>query len=122
MERVLELALEIADSTARSDIECFANIVRITDGVSEYDLSQPQADDGNDDDVALAQVAAEYINLRGDALPYTLVRGDGVVWFEDKTMEKDAVRHCRVCNCTDDQACPGGCSWVGPDLCSACEE
>lgn len=29
-------------------------------------------------------------------------------------------RHCRVCSCTDLQACPGGCSWAGPDLCSSC--
>lgn len=27
---------------------------------------------------------------------------------------------CRKCGCTDDKACPGGCSWVEPDLCSAC--
>jgi len=29
-------------------------------------------------------------------------------------------RRCRVCGCTDANACPGGCSWVAPDLCSAC--
>lgn len=31
-----------------------------------------------------------------------------------------AVRACRVCGCTDFRACPGGCSWVEDDLCSAC--
>lgn len=31
-----------------------------------------------------------------------------------------AVRTCRRCGCTDDQACPGGCWWVSEDLCSAC--
>lgn len=34
----------------------------------------------------------------------------------------DGVRRCRVCGCTDDQACEGGCYWVEPDLCSACVE
>ena len=29
-------------------------------------------------------------------------------------------RSCRVCGCTEAQACPGGCHWVGRDLCSAC--
>jgi len=29
---------------------------------------------------------------------------------------------CRVCGCTEDNACPGGCSWVEPDLCSRCVE
>lgn len=27
---------------------------------------------------------------------------------------------CRVCGCTEDNACPGGCYWVEPDLCSQC--
>lgn len=31
-------------------------------------------------------------------------------------------RACVACGCTDDRACPGGCSWVSrsPPLCSAC--
>ncbi len=29
---------------------------------------------------------------------------------------------CRVCGCTDDNACEGGCYWVEPDLCSSCAE
>ena len=31
-------------------------------------------------------------------------------------------RKCRVCGCTQDHACPGGCYWVEEDLCSACAE
>jgi len=27
---------------------------------------------------------------------------------------------CRVCGCSEFNACPGGCSWVDKDLCSAC--
>lgn len=27
---------------------------------------------------------------------------------------------CRICGCTDERACPGGCWWVEPDFCSAC--
>jgi hypothetical protein len=30
------------------------------------------------------------------------------------------VRRCRVCGCSDDRACLGGCFWVEADLCSAC--
>lgn len=33
-----------------------------------------------------------------------------------------AVRSCRVCRCTDDHACAGGCWWVEADLCSSCRE
>ena len=32
------------------------------------------------------------------------------------------VRSCRVCGCTDNCACPGGCYWVEKDLCSNCKE
>lgn len=27
---------------------------------------------------------------------------------------------CRRCGCTEFSACPGGCVWVEPDLCSRC--
>jgi len=30
------------------------------------------------------------------------------------------VRRCRMCACTDDEACEGGCWWVADDLCSRC--
>ena len=29
---------------------------------------------------------------------------------------------CRDCGCTDEKACEGGCTWVEPDLCSACKQ
>lgn len=36
------------------------------------------------------------------------------------------VRECRLCGCTDDNACVGAdglpCHWVAADLCSACAE
>lgn len=31
-----------------------------------------------------------------------------------------SVAICRSCGCTDEAGCPEGCSWVEPDLCSAC--
>jgi hypothetical protein len=30
--------------------------------------------------------------------------------------------NCRQCGCWDEHACPGGCYWVEPGLCSACHE
>lgn len=27
---------------------------------------------------------------------------------------------CMFCGCTDENACPGGCSWVAPNVCSSC--
>lgn len=34
--------------------------------------------------------------------------------------EEASVPRCRICGCTDDHACYGGCYWVEPDLCSSC--
>lgn len=30
------------------------------------------------------------------------------------------LRFCHRCGCTDEHACPDGCTWAGPALCSAC--
>lgn len=37
-------------------------------------------------------------------------------------MAANAVRVCRVCHCTDDDACLGGCAWFDVDLCTTCAE
>lgn len=29
---------------------------------------------------------------------------------------------CRICHCTEDDACLGGCAWVEADLCTTCAE
>ncbi len=33
---------------------------------------------------------------------------------------EDGAQSCKVCGCTQNNACDGGCSWVRPDLCSSC--
>lgn len=35
-------------------------------------------------------------------------------------VEAEPVETCRVCGCTDERACPGGCYWAAPGLCSSC--
>jgi hypothetical protein len=45
--------------------------------------------------------------------------------LEQDTVDADPVPACRVCGCTEDQACEGGCHWVDDpqmgELCSRCE-
>ena len=31
-------------------------------------------------------------------------------------------RKCRICGCTDEHGCVGGCYWIEEDLCSKCAE
>jgi hypothetical protein len=36
--------------------------------------------------------------------------------------DRDGNVRCRVCGCTEIDACPVGCSWADGDLCSVCFE
>jgi len=48
------------------------------------------------------------------------IDGDHAWCFEEPC---DCACHnpiCRVCGCTNEHACDGGCSWVDIDLCSKC--
>lgn len=40
-------------------------------------------------------------------------------YIREKVKSEDV---CRVCGCTWNNACPGGCWWVEEDLCSSCAE
>lgn len=42
--------------------------------------------------------------------------------LEDTDFEEKDEQKCRVCGCTWDNACEGGCYWVEDDLCSKCAE
>jgi len=51
--------------------------------------------------------------------------GDRPIWqcWQKYILERvDTEQVCRICGCTDNNACPGGCYWAKPDLCSACAE
>ncbi len=39
----------------------------------------------------------------------------------DRILERKGFRHCRLCGCTEDYPCAGGCSWsTDPDICTQC--
>lgn len=72
-----ELAIALADSAARSDIECMALQV---DGWYE-----PVAAYNNDEEIAGVATALRYISLReasGETMPYKVVRDGDKVRFE----------------------------------------
>lgn len=87
---VMNLALTIADSAARTEVECFAkSAFRDDNGRSIYDLTATDAWAGDgcaEEDIAAAQRAARYIRLRQPHLPYRLVEVGGnpnLVMFEE---------------------------------------
>lgn len=68
---------------------------------------------------------AEKAVIVGHNCPACKENFEKLTW-EDKAFCPDpfetdeTVRTCRVCGCTDDHACPGGCWWIDEDLCSEC--
>jgi len=49
---------------------------------------------------------------------YEIIK-EGELEKEEALFDKDP-RFCKVCGCSSDHACPGGCHWVTYDLCSNC--
>tara|TARA_R110002049_G_scaffold60182_8_gene162021 strand:- start:329 stop:643 length:315 start_codon:yes stop_codon:yes gene_type:complete len=47
--------------------------------------------------------------------------GNGSVGESEWKIRIDTSQTCKVCGCTWDNACDGGCHWVEPDLCSRCQ-
>ena len=97
---VMNLALTIADGAARSDVECCARcdgkLLAKRGGHYVYDLSFPASGAAGfavgtaeevAEEVATAQRAARYIDLRMPHLPYVMHRdpaNPNRVWFTDK--------------------------------------
>jgi hypothetical protein len=60
--------------------------------------------------LTLEQVCARLEAAAADAPMY---RADGTFVFSPEGV-------CRVCGCTNERACPDGCVWAEPNLCSRC--
>jgi hypothetical protein len=63
-------------------------------------------------------------NQPGEPFFFEITLPEWLCALVDEAIDDDASR-CRVCGCTDEQACAGGCMWVPDpafegDLCSAC--
>lgn len=66
-------------------------------------------------------IRVRYADLDAAGVPTgEWVELEGVRFDEGAIPGLGIVRACRECGCTDDRSCPGGCSWVELDLCSAC--
>ncbi len=64
-----------------------------------------------------------YMTGYADPVDVTVTGGLEVIERYAKQREGEIVAFsaiCRGCGCTDDEACPEGCWWVEPDLCSSC--
>jgi hypothetical protein len=46
----------------------------------------------------------------------------GLVPPAAELLEQVVADHCRLCGCTQDAACEGGCGWAAEELCTSCVE
>ena len=103
---------------------------RLYTGVLDVDLHSMDFD-GLDTLEEAVQQARGLIPYRWDAGPPRLQKAfalacrllggeDGQRIQREILARVDGEPVCRVCGCTEYDPCPGGCFWVGPDLCSAC--
>ena len=64
-------------------------------------------------------VFVEYGSTQNDYIYVSSIVNAWSVFSKPDTIDKDP-RFCKVCGCSSDHACPGGCHWVTDDLCSNC--
>jgi hypothetical protein len=62
----------------------------------------------------------EALSLIFELVNINVLGGDDTTLPPRPDLRPLGIRQCRVCGCTDDYACDGGCEWVEPDLCSSC--
>ncbi|MBE3130604.1 MAG: hypothetical protein IMZ54_07790 [Acidobacteria bacterium] len=62
---------------------------------------------------------AEYVQLE-PRLHIDLFGAPLMLALQKCMADEGEERRCRSCGCTEARACPGGCYWFEPDLCSRC--
>lgn len=86
-------------------------------GFTAEQIDESTGDDG--DFIDLSILAFQHLN----AIWWGTETGFTQESYEPPLSESpDDEQHCRVCGCTWNNACPGGCYWVEDDLCSKCAE
>ena len=88
---------------------------RLVDAACRWPADAVEPDGSRDLLLATVQARVNHLLDSGAVLP-------GAGRFDEDLFQIPA---CRVCGCTDEEACPGGCVWVpdpwrNADLCSAC--
>jgi hypothetical protein len=65
---------------------------------------------------------SEALSLIYELVAINVLDGDNETLPPRPDLRPLGIAQCRVCGCTNDFACDGGCHWVRSDLCSACAE
>lgn len=63
---------------------------------------------------------SEALSLIYELVNVHILGGDDTTLPPRPDLRPLGIRQCRVCGCTGDHPCDGGCDWVETDLCSSC--
>lgn len=90
MSDVAELAIRVADHCARTDIEIYARATTDGKGNPVFEVGESSLFlDGSEDWQTIVNNAVRYIelcaSLNKDALPFTMMHVDGLVWFSERS-------------------------------------
>lgn len=102
-----------------------ANVGDPLDDFDEDDDSDEDIDDDDVEEEARAFYEEHAAPLTPDATVEILAAAAGASpsWFTaTRTLRYPPMGEmvCRGCGCSDNRACPGGCFWAAPNLCSRC--
>ena len=77
-------------------------------------------EDELDDDDDIDDEDEEWLTPEGTVAVLERAMAEGAGFMRNGLISIPREMCCRRCGCTDDRACPGGCAWVAPNLCSRC--
>jgi hypothetical protein len=140
---IMAIAAEIAAEAADPQGYLAAQLGAMDDAAAAAAPAGVQLGDGpaRDVQVFLADLGALPVELAGLMERAQREATAGLVFdveagladLRRRAAEAAGVAHCRVCGCTEDRACPGGCAWAGDaelraaglepmdgDVCTAC--
>lgn len=120
----LEMALESDDLADAERADCERSVADYRELLAKIDRGQKAATPRTEDPMPRAK-------KRGASTPAADTTPPDpepdVTPGPERCQPLPEPRHCRVCHCTDEQACPEGCSWVAVEitetdgLCTACD-
>lgn len=120
MHHFTEISTDRLQELTKADREGRLHISPCQDGTNIFVIVVEGMDDGIAGYPKSARVEKDtYIHGHTEYMHGEINSG---FWLSFDSAYAELNKKCRVCGCSWDHACEGGCYWVGDDLCSRCAQ